>query len=44
MYVLIGEMLVDGLIKALTLAKHEQFLKLLNLFRPCGFQRGFVLN
>jgi len=43
-YVPTGEMPADGLTKALTPAKHEQFLKLLNLSRPCGFQRGFVWN
>jgi len=43
-YVPTGEMPVDGLIKTLTLAKYEQFLKLLNLSRPCRFQRGSALN
>ena len=43
-YIPIGEMPADRLIKALTLAKYKQFLKLLNLSRPCGFQRGSVSN
>jgi len=43
-YVPIGEILVDRLIKALTPAKYKQFLKLLNLSRPCRFQRGFIWN
>jgi len=43
-YVPTGEIPVNRLIKALTPAKHKQFLKLLNLSRPCGFQRGSVWN
>ena len=43
-YVPTGEMPADGLTKALTLAKYKQFLKLLNLSRPCRFQRGSVWN
>jgi len=43
-YVLIGEMLADGLTKALTLVKYEQFLRLLNLSRPRGLQRGSIAN
>jgi len=43
-YVPIGEIPVNGLIKALTLAKYEQFLKLLNLSRPYRFQRGSIWN
>jgi len=35
-YILIGEILADGLIKALTPAKYKQFLRLLNLSRPRG--------
>ena len=36
-YIPIGEILVNRLIKALTPAKYKQFLKLLNLSRPCKF-------
>jgi len=43
-YVPIGEIPVNRLTKALTPAKHKQFLKLLNLSRPYRFQRGFVSN
>jgi len=41
-YVPTGEIPVDGLTKALTPAKYKQFLKLLNLSRPRGLQRGLL--
>jgi len=43
-YVFIGEIPADKLTKALTPAKHKQFLKLLNLSKPYGFQRGSASN
>jgi len=43
-YIPTGEMPADGLTKALTPAKHEQFLRLLNLSRPRGLQRGSTAN
>jgi len=44
MYVPIGEILANRLTKALTPAKHEQFLKLLNLSKLCRFQRESASN
>jgi len=43
-YIPIGEIPVNRLIKALTPAKHKQFLRLLNLFRPYKLQKGFAAN
>jgi len=43
-YIPTGEMPANGLTKALILAKYKQFLRLLNLFKPRGLQRGSTTN
>ena len=43
-YIPTGEIPANGLTKALTPAKHKQFLRLLNLSRLCRLQRGSTAN
>jgi len=43
-YIPIEEILANRLTKAITLAKYKQFLRLLNLSKPCRLQRGSAAN